>query len=167
MGDPIVSILNKIGLRSKPVDESTILPTDISDLILWLDPSDLTTITESSGLVSQIDDKSELGNNFNQGSASAQPDINTEKINGLPVLNFLSDLMVSGSDTQMNNDFTIIYVAKSNRINDVDMILGRVTSNNKIGSLSNNFFLFSSSSYLSSLFIPTLYFLNFFEYKSF
>ena len=48
------------------------LPTDISGLSLWLDADDATTITIATG-VSQWDDKSGVGNDVSQLSASLQP----------------------------------------------------------------------------------------------
>jgi len=55
---------------------------------LWLDASDTTTITESSGSVSQWNDKS--GNDFHvsQGTSANQPVTGTRTINGLNVLDF-------------------------------------------------------------------------------
>jgi hypothetical protein len=55
---------------------------------LWLDASDLTTITESSGAVSEWRDKS--GNNyaFTQSTGTAQPTTGSTTQNGLNVLAF-------------------------------------------------------------------------------
>lgn len=55
---------------------------------LWLDASDTATITESSGSVSQWNDKS--GNDFHvsQGTGANQPVTGTRTINGLNVLDF-------------------------------------------------------------------------------
>ena len=55
-------------------------PLQIADLELWLDAKDSDTITESSGDVSQWDDKSSVGNNVAQGTTNNQPDTST--ING-------------------------------------------------------------------------------------
>ncbi len=63
-------------------------PSSISGLALWLDPSDATTVTESSGEVSRIDDKSGNSHYASQGTAGKYPLINSATINSLPVLNF-------------------------------------------------------------------------------
>lgn len=46
---------------------------EIGNLVLWLDAEDVSTITESSSLVSQWDDKSGEGNNLTQGTGTDQP----------------------------------------------------------------------------------------------
>jgi len=61
-------------------------PLDISGLQLWLDASDETTITESSGAVSQWDDKSGNANHVSQGVAAGQPTTGTATLNGLNVI---------------------------------------------------------------------------------
>lgn len=60
----------------------------LADLVAWWDASDSSTITHSSGSVSQITDKSGNGHTLTQGTSTAQPKINTETLNGLPVLDF-------------------------------------------------------------------------------
>lgn len=74
-------------------------PTDISGLQLWLDPSDTATITESSGSVSQIDDKSGNGRHYTQGTGTRQPTTGTRTINSLNTLDFdgSSDALVAPS----------------------------------------------------------------------
>jgi len=48
-------------------------PTDLSNLALWLDAGDSSTITESGGAVSQWDDKSGNARNISQGTGANQP----------------------------------------------------------------------------------------------
>lgn len=64
---------------------------------LWLDASDLTTFTSSSGLVSEWRDKS--GNNyaFTQATSTSQPSIGTTTLNGLNVMSYdgVDDYLVS------------------------------------------------------------------------
>jgi len=62
---------------------------------LWLDAADLSTIVESSGFVSQWNDKSGNGRNFTQSSAGAQPVTGTRTQNGLNGIDF------DGSDDQL------------------------------------------------------------------
>jgi hypothetical protein len=63
-------------------------PTSISNLALWHDPSDTSTITSSGGLISQINDKS--GNNYHsvQATGSNQPQTNVQTINSLNCVYF-------------------------------------------------------------------------------
>lgn len=67
---------------------STFSPDDIAGLQLWLDASDETTITASSGAVSQWDDKSGNGNHVSQGTAAAQPTTGTRTLNAQNVIDF-------------------------------------------------------------------------------
>lgn len=63
-------------------------PVDLPNLKLWLDPSDLSSISHSAGSVSQINDKSGSGNNFVQANSGRQPITGTVTLNGLNVLDF-------------------------------------------------------------------------------
>ena len=53
---------------------------------MWYDASDTSTITESSGNVSQWDDKSGNGFHLTQGTGSYQPQTGTHTVNGLNVI---------------------------------------------------------------------------------
>jgi len=64
------------------------IPSDIGNLQLWLDAADTSTITESSGLVSQWDDKSGQGNDAVQGTGANQPTTNANTQNGKNVIDF-------------------------------------------------------------------------------
>lgn len=54
---------------------------------LWLDAADSSTVTESSGLVSQVNDKSGNGRNFT-ASGGARPTYTSNALNGLPVFTY-------------------------------------------------------------------------------
>ena len=69
-----------------------------SELEGWYDASDLSTITESAGLVSQLDDKSGNNLHLSQGTGSLQPQTDVEQINGLNVLEFIQDSMETSSN---------------------------------------------------------------------
>jgi hypothetical protein len=69
-------------------DGGGFLPNTLSGLQLWLDAAASVTITESSGSVSQWDDKSGNNNNVTQGIGSAQPTTNATTLNGKNVLDF-------------------------------------------------------------------------------
>ena len=64
------------------------VPTDIANLLTWHDASDLSTITLTSGFVSQWDDKSGNGNHLVQGTGSKRPGSGVESINGLNAIDF-------------------------------------------------------------------------------
>ena len=54
----------------------------------WWDPSKVSSITESSDKVSQVDDLTKNAHNFTQTNASEKPDTNTRTLNGINVLDF-------------------------------------------------------------------------------
>lgn len=92
-------------------------PDDVSGLELWLDAADSGTITESSGSVSQWDDKSTAGNDFTQGTGSAQPTTGSVTIGGVNAIDFdgsseflsAASAIISGSNS--TEDFTIFIVS--------------------------------------------------------
>lgn len=71
-------------------------PLDLSP-DLWLDASDTSTITSSSGFVSQWNDKSGLGRNVVQASAALQPVTGASTVNGRNVIDFAGDYMASSA----------------------------------------------------------------------
>lgn len=91
-------------------------PKNVSSIFYWIDCGDTSTITELSNKVSQIDDKSDLGNNFTQISAGSQPTTNTVTVNGRNVLDFngSSEGMTSAAFLQCStNNVSLICVLKS------------------------------------------------------
>ena len=68
-------------------------PLDLSP-VLWLDASDTSTITETGGAVSQWDNKGSLGD-FTQGTAAVQPTSGATTKNGLNVIDFADDHLIS------------------------------------------------------------------------
>jgi len=88
-------------------------PNKISGLKLWLDASDLGTITESGGAVSLWVDKSRNGSDAVQLTGLLQPVTGTRTINGLNVIDFdgIDDLMVLDSQPLIGTEArTIILV---------------------------------------------------------
>jgi len=63
-------------------------PPDNANLVVWYDPSDLGSITQSSGAVEQINDKSGNENHATQTTGSLKPTTGTRTINSLNVLDF-------------------------------------------------------------------------------
>jgi hypothetical protein len=62
-------------------------PSQISTDI-WLDFSDTSTITDSLGIVSKVNDKSGNANNVTQPAGASQPQTSIQTINGLNVITF-------------------------------------------------------------------------------
>jgi hypothetical protein len=87
------------------------LPSQIAGLELWYDAADLSTITASSGAVSQWNDKSGFGRNLTQGSGALQPTTGTQTINGRNALDFNSDRLTSANTTVTHR--TVFIVADS------------------------------------------------------
>lgn len=90
-------------------------PATITGLQAWWDASDTSTITESSGSVSQVDDKSGNSNHLTQSTGSSQPSLVAAVQNGLSVLRFdgsndyLSHNVIVSDPTEL----TLICVVKS------------------------------------------------------
>lgn len=80
-----------------------IVPSVVQTAAVWLDAADLSTITESGGDVSQWNNKGTLGN-FTQATAASQPTTGVGTLNGLNVINFASDFMIS-ADTAATYKF--------------------------------------------------------------
>lgn len=83
---------------------------------LWLDASDASTITSSSGNVSQWDDKSGNGYHVTQATGTAQPKTGTVTRNGLNVLDFdgTDDRLFRETDTALGRNIsglTLYWVA--------------------------------------------------------
>jgi hypothetical protein len=91
---------NGITYSSLVVD---LVPAVVSSAAVWLDASDLSTITEAGGSVSQWDNKGTLGN-FTQGTGASQPTTGVSTLNGLNVLDFAADFLVS-ADTAATYKF--------------------------------------------------------------
>lgn len=93
-------------------------PIDVANLVLWLDASDAATITESSGLVSQWDDKSVAGNDMT-ASGTARPLTNNATQNGLNIIEFdgTTDKMdsVTASYSQPNTVYMVTTVPTSDQ----------------------------------------------------
>ena len=90
-------------------------PNHLPNLQLWLDAADISTITESSGSVSQWDDKSGQANHATQGTGSAQPLTSAATLNGKNVISFGgSDFLnlASGVFSAVAGDNTVFVVCK-------------------------------------------------------
>ena len=79
--------------NAPPIDPATLSPQ------LWLDASDATTITASSGSVSQWNNKGSLGN-FTQATSASQPTTGVTTLNSLNVINFDSDFLTAANQNE-------------------------------------------------------------------
>ena len=111
------------------------LPTNITNLQLWLDADDSGTITQSSGNVSQWDDKSGNENHGTQGTEANQPNTGTRTLNDKNVLDFngTTDFLTLTSNVTLSDDFSIFIVNVNDSIGSVAFLLGDETFNIKIG----------------------------------
>ena len=75
-------------------------PAALSNLALWLDASDSSTINTSSNAVSQWSDKSGNSKHATQSTADNKPSTNTATQNGLNVIDFTGDFLVSSIEHQ-------------------------------------------------------------------
>ena len=112
-------------------------PTAV-DTKLWLDASDASTITHSSGSVSQWSDKSGNSANATQGTGSKQPTTGTRTLNGLNVIDFdratSNNLEISSIPYGTTDEFMIFAVGKMDvTLNYEFFILGRGTDRNGVG----------------------------------
>jgi hypothetical protein len=108
------------------------------DLCVWLDGSDGSTITETGGVVSQINDKSGEGNNF---TAIGSPVTNASITNSLNVVDFSgSSGLTSAANFKLHQSFTVYAVAKVRVIdNTADALFSILDSiGNKFNIQANN-----------------------------
>lgn len=116
-------LIRSVGLRRggafTPPTPPAIVPTDLANLVLWLDAADATTITESSGAVSEWRDKSGNAHHATQATPDRQPTLVPAALNGKSVVRFdgsdmLSLLSTSALDMARNvPGFTAIAVVSS------------------------------------------------------
>jgi hypothetical protein len=126
---------------------------------LWLDAADSATITQSSGAVSQWNDKSGGATNFTQGTAGARPATGSATLNGRNVLTF------DGGDTLLAGDaldnvwtgaaFHLFCVAKND---DVTSSNGSILTKNAGGADQQrafSYYIRTSKLQLAAIYTPT------------
>lgn len=88
------------------------IPNKLSGLKLWLDASDIATVIESGGNVSQWNDKSVSGNNATQPTGSVQPVFLSNGINGKGALEMVdsSTQFMTLNTSIVEGDLTAIAV---------------------------------------------------------
>lgn len=120
-------------------------PRKIADLALWLDASDSSTITTSTG-VSEWRDKSGKGNNFAQTTGNNQPTVTTAGQNGLNTLTFngSSQKLLSTSASLSLSSTHSVFAVVNPRIRKISAIL--------VGSINTELFYGDGSSFSGSKF---------------
>lgn len=107
-------------VESTPDDAVFILGAapESMNTVLWLDAADTSTITASSGAVSQWDDKSSGARHFTQSTAGSRPTTGVTTLNGRNVIDFDNDWMgaATASDWTFLSDGTDYIVATAIRI---------------------------------------------------
>src|SRR5574337_1119294 len=131
---------------------TAVFPSDFLTVVSgWYDASDSSTITQSGGLVSQLDDKSGRGNHLT-GSGGDRPTTGTRTINGLNVLDFngTSNQLRKGSGVDSLGG-SIYAVVQCDTVSGGTMVFFRGTSGQPIIYQSNASFLWSSSGGANSM----------------
>jgi len=111
-------VLLNAGLIASSAASELWTPAEITTA-LWLDADDSATITESSGSVSQWDDKSGNSNDVSQGSASERPQILSSHVNGLDVISFDGTEGLEGSSLSgYGSKLTLFFAGELNSSGD-------------------------------------------------
>lgn len=123
MNTPLFQQTTPLGRRVRRLS-SAFLPSSLSGLALWLDASDATTFTTSSGLVTQWRDKSGNVNHAAQ-SGAARPAYNAHTINALPTVTFdASSTYLNLSSAISDNGVTLFAVASFNGLSSTGPFIG-------------------------------------------
>jgi len=105
-------------------------PEPVAGYSLWLDASDASTFSFSTGsFVSQWRDKSGNGYHFDQVTAAFQPERQSNIQNTLPSVYFNADNMYNNSWNWSTSAFTVIAVVKNRNTPINDGILARDATN--------------------------------------
>ena len=109
-------------------------PADLTTAA-WYDATDTGTITESSGAVSQWDDKSGNNNHATQGTGSEQPITGTRTINGLNTLDFdgTDDYLNLGAELELLGGMVFVVVEVDTLAGNHQNILGHQSLNLQLG----------------------------------
>lgn len=118
---------------------------------LWLDASDLSTITESGGFVSEWRDKSTNGYNYTQVLGANQPFTNNRTINGLNVIDFdgTNSFMQLASGFQAETNAMLFIIVNSDTVDGVKRVF-----NNQVGA-GTRFAIYEDNVFLSSIKFPS------------
>ncbi len=133
-------------------------PTSLTGLQFWVDFSDLSTITTSGGLVSQVNDKSGNGRHVSQSLSSNRPTIGANTKNGLEVLTFDGDDNLSSPAWTQAQPFTMFAVTRNSENNNGwnRQIIGNTPATSPVFYKSGNVWrLYAGSELPSSVTVDT------------
>jgi hypothetical protein len=93
-------------------------PTDISDLSLWLDASETSSLIQSDDAIIEWKDRSGKNNNFTNNNVSRRPKVISNALSGKPVIRFdgKDDYLSKDNANLVKEASTIIMVLKSNTV---------------------------------------------------
>ena len=118
-------------------------PASVEGLVLWLDASDESTITDAEGAVSQWNDKSGEANHATQGSSARMPATGAATFNSLNAMRFDQDFVSTPLDHLFNvlRGFVVYQRtgSHSNVVNNLTVVVGG-TSSSGIGGRYNLYF---------------------------
>lgn len=97
------------------------IPKTISNLALWHDASDASSIIHSAGSVSQWNDKSGNNNHSTEDVGFNKPVTNTTTINGLNTLSFVNQrLKLNDNVLNFSNDLNTVIIVYKNNVTTTD-----------------------------------------------
>jgi Concanavalin A-like lectin/glucanases superfamily len=111
---------------------SSWLPTNVSGCQLWLDSTDSSTITATSGVVSSWNDKSGLANHFTGGNS---PKTGTLTINNLNVMDLVTNsaaYFYSTSNFTLPTNYSIFFIGYTNIAQSSQAIMVRGKTDQRI-----------------------------------
>ena len=122
----------------------------------WFDASDTDSITQSGGLVSQLNDLSGNGNNLTQGTSANQPLTGSRTLNGLNVLDFDDNVLVNATFTT-TSPYTLIAVAELDNQTSSDYLLSSNLLDVVLGfqNVGNAVFIYNDSQQVAGANIST------------
>lgn len=113
--------VNHLMIKTLAKAAETVVPSDIANLELWLEPFDSTTVTTTGILIDQITDKSGNLNHFT-GSLADRPDLLADGIEaGQDSISFTNtEILTAGNKTLHNNTrgFSVVALVKPSTGND-------------------------------------------------
>ncbi|MEY4902196.1 MAG: hypothetical protein RLZZ292_11 [Bacteroidota bacterium] len=91
-------------------------PSDISDLVLWLDASETSTLVQTDDAISEWKDRSGKNNNFTNSNPARRPKAIANALSSKPVIRFdgKDDYLSKDNSNLVKDVTTIIMVLKSN-----------------------------------------------------
>ena len=127
-----VTATNSIGTGSSSVPSNSItpnsaVPINISNLVLWLDASDTDTVINNSGIITQINDKSDNANNFT-ASGNLSPTLVSNVQNGKSVMRFNGNNHLSISSALTYKTIFVVAKFSAALFNSYNGIIGDITA---------------------------------------